>query len=132
VLSWSTGTTLPLPLTLPWKEAAQKIAWNMTGNILTYWNQELVYYFKNAFKEGQWLCVKIYYEIAFKFQLSNYFWSRGTQSVYWISFEQDDRGLISGREQSPAAHPVSYPMSTGGSLPGSKAAGAWNWPLTSI
>jgi hypothetical protein len=28
------------------------------------------------------------------------------------------------------AHPVSYPMGTGGSFPGSKVAGAWNWPLT--
>jgi hypothetical protein len=30
------------------------------------------------------------------------------------------------------AHPVSYPMGTRGSFPGSKAAGAWSWPLTSI
>jgi hypothetical protein len=30
------------------------------------------------------------------------------------------------------AHPVSYPMGTSGSFPGGKAAGAWNWPLTSI
>jgi hypothetical protein len=31
-----------------------------------------------------------------------------------------------------AAHPASYTMGTGGSFPGDKAAGAWNWPLTSI
>jgi hypothetical protein len=30
------------------------------------------------------------------------------------------------------AHPISYPMGTGGSFPGGKAAGAWSWPLTSI
>jgi hypothetical protein len=30
------------------------------------------------------------------------------------------------------AYPDSYPVSTGGSFPGSKAAGTWNWPLTSI
>jgi hypothetical protein len=30
------------------------------------------------------------------------------------------------------AHPVSYPMGTGGSFPGGKAAGAWSWPLTFI
>jgi hypothetical protein len=30
------------------------------------------------------------------------------------------------------AHPVCYPMGTRGSFPGSKAAGAWCWPLTSI
>jgi len=29
-------------------------------------------------------------------------------------------------------HPDSYPMGTRGSFPGSKAAGARNWPLTSI
>jgi len=29
-------------------------------------------------------------------------------------------------------HPASYPMGTGGSFPGDKAAGAWNWPYTSI
>jgi hypothetical protein len=29
-------------------------------------------------------------------------------------------------------HPASYPMSTRGYFPGGKAAGAWNWPLTSI
>jgi hypothetical protein len=30
------------------------------------------------------------------------------------------------------AHPASYPMGTRGSFPGGKAAGARNWPLTSI
>jgi len=30
------------------------------------------------------------------------------------------------------AHPASYPMSTRRSFPGSKAAGAWSWPLTSM
>jgi hypothetical protein len=29
------------------------------------------------------------------------------------------------------AHPASYPIGTGGSFPGGKAAGAWSWPLTS-
>jgi hypothetical protein len=29
------------------------------------------------------------------------------------------------------AHSVPYPMRTGGSFPGSKASGAWNWPLAS-
>jgi hypothetical protein len=29
------------------------------------------------------------------------------------------------------AHPASYPMGTGGSFPGSKAAGAWSCTLTS-
>jgi hypothetical protein len=30
------------------------------------------------------------------------------------------------------AHPVSNPIGTRGSFPGSKAAGVWSWPLTSI
>jgi hypothetical protein len=30
------------------------------------------------------------------------------------------------------AHPASYPMGTGGSFPGGKAARAWSWPLISI
>jgi hypothetical protein len=30
------------------------------------------------------------------------------------------------------AHPASYPMGTRDSFPGSKAAGAWSWPLTFI
>jgi hypothetical protein len=29
------------------------------------------------------------------------------------------------------AHPAPYPMGTGSSFPGDKAAGAWSWPLTS-
>jgi len=29
------------------------------------------------------------------------------------------------------AHPASYPMGMEGSIPGSKVAGAWNWPLPS-
>jgi hypothetical protein len=35
-------------------------------------------------------------------------------------------------QNGPGAHPASYPMSTRDSFPGSKAAGAWSWPLTSI
>jgi len=32
----------------------------------------------------------------------------------------------------PGAHQASYPMGTGSSFPGSKPAGTWSWPLTSI
>jgi len=35
-------------------------------------------------------------------------------------------------QNGSGAHPASYPMGTGGSSLGSKAAGAWSWPLTSI
>jgi len=30
------------------------------------------------------------------------------------------------------AHPASYPMATRSFFPAGKAAGAWNWPVTSI
>jgi len=35
-------------------------------------------------------------------------------------------------QMASGAHPASCPMCTGGSYPGSKAAGAWSWPLISI
>jgi hypothetical protein len=35
-------------------------------------------------------------------------------------------------QNGSGAHPASYPMGTRGSFFGGKAAGAWNWPLTSI
>jgi hypothetical protein len=35
-------------------------------------------------------------------------------------------------QNGSGAHPPSYPISTGGSFPGGKAAVAWSWPLTSI
>jgi len=39
--------------------------------------------------------------------------------------------LINSQNGS-GAHPASYPMGTWGSFLGGKAAGAWNWRLTSI
>jgi len=35
-------------------------------------------------------------------------------------------------QTDPRAHPASYPMVARGSHPKGKAAGAWNWLLTSI
>jgi hypothetical protein len=35
-------------------------------------------------------------------------------------------------QNGSGAHPASCPMGTRGSFPGRKAAGVWNWPLTSI
>jgi hypothetical protein len=62
-----------------------------------------------------------------------------------LGYGLDDRG---SRVQLPAgaktfslhhriqngswSHPASYPMGTRSYYPGDKAAGAWNWPLTSI
>jgi hypothetical protein len=33
-------------------------------------------------------------------------------------------------QNGSGAHPASYQMSTRGSFPGGKAAGAWSWPIT--
>jgi hypothetical protein len=35
-------------------------------------------------------------------------------------------------QNGSGAHPASYPTGTRGFFPGSKAAAAWSWPLTSI
>jgi hypothetical protein len=35
-------------------------------------------------------------------------------------------------QNGSGANPASYPMATSGSCPGSKATGAWSWPLNSI
>jgi hypothetical protein len=62
-----------------------------------------------------------------------------------ISYALDDRGstvrfpagpgnfsLHHHGQNGSRSHPVSYPMGTRCCFPGVKAAGAWNWPLTSI
>jgi len=36
------------------------------------------------------------------------------------------------RPTDSGAYPVSCPIGTGGSFAGSKAAGTWSWPLTSL
>jgi hypothetical protein len=48
--------------------------------------------------------------------------SRQEKKIFSLHSVQTDSG----------AHAASYPMDTGGSFPGGKAAGAWSWPLTSI
>jgi len=48
---------------------------------------------------------------------------------------RDNHRTFSFRHRSPAdseAHPSSYPVGTGGSFSGDKAAEAWSWPFTSI
>jgi hypothetical protein len=43
-----------------------------------------------------------------------------------------DFSLVQSLRTDSGAQPASYPMGTGGSFPGGKAAGACSWPLTSI
>jgi hypothetical protein len=74
-----------------------------------------------------------------------FFKSRDSSVGIALGYRLDDRG---SRVRFPAgagnfsvhhhiqngsgAHLASYPMGTRGFFPGSKAAGAWSWPLTSI
>jgi hypothetical protein len=62
----------------------------------------------------------------------------GIATSYWL----EDRGdwvwvpvglkiFLRDVQTRSGAHPATYPMGTGGSLPGSTASGAWSWLLTS-
>jgi hypothetical protein len=57
---------------------------------------------------------------------------RAGWSVVRIPAETGNLPLHHCIQTGSGAHPASYPMGTGGSFPGGKAAGAWGWPLTSI
>jgi hypothetical protein len=71
--------------------------------------------------------------------------SRDSSVSIALGYGMDDRGsrvrfparagnfsLHHRVQNGSGAHPASYPMGTGGSFLGDKAAGAWSWPLTSI
>jgi hypothetical protein len=71
--------------------------------------------------------------------------SRDSSVGIALGYGPDDRGsrvrfpagagnfsLHHSVQNGSGAHPASYPMGTGVSFPGGKAAGAWSWPLTSI
>jgi hypothetical protein len=71
--------------------------------------------------------------------------SRDSSVSIALGYGLDDRGSrvrfpagagnfsLHHRVQSGSgAHPASYPMGTGDSFSGGKAAGEWSWPLTSI
>jgi hypothetical protein len=72
-------------------------------------------------------------------------WVSGARIVQWYSTRLQV-GWSGGRVPAGAGnfslhhrvqtgsggHPASYPLGTRGSFPGGKAAGEWNWPLTSI
>jgi hypothetical protein len=83
-------------------------------------------------------------EAIFKqIKITNYHWeslfciatgygSDGGGIVVWFPEGEGDVSLLHSVRVDPGVHPASYPMRVGGYLPGSKAAGAWSWPLTSI
>jgi hypothetical protein len=71
--------------------------------------------------------------------------SRDSSVCIALDYGLDDRGsrvrfpagagnfsLHHSVQKGSGAHPASYPTKTRGFFPGSKAAGAWSWPLTSI
>jgi hypothetical protein len=49
-----------------------------------------------------------------------------------LSAEAENFSFFHRVQTGSEARPASYPMGTGGSFPGSKAAGASSWPLTSF
>jgi hypothetical protein len=53
-------------------------------------------------------------------------------SMVWFPTGAGNFSLHHRVQNGSGAHQASYPMGTGGSFPGSKAAGAWSWPLPSI
>jgi hypothetical protein len=71
--------------------------------------------------------------------------SRGSSVRIATGYELDDRGsgvqflagpgnffLLHRVQAGSGTHPTSYAMGTGGSFPGSKAAGEWSWPPASF
>jgi hypothetical protein len=52
----------------------------------------------------------------------------------WVIFPAGSRdfSLLHSVQTGSGSHPASYPMGTGGCLPGGKAVVAWSWPLTFI
>jgi hypothetical protein len=58
----------------------------------------------------------------------------GWKAGFWFPAEATDFCLLHSVQTASGTHPASWPMGTGDSFPGIKAAaaGAWSWPLTSI
>jgi hypothetical protein len=69
-------------------------------------------------------------------------WPVIAQSEEWLNYGLGDQVSIPGRGRDflsstprpdrSEVHPASYSMGTGDSFTGSKATGAWSWPLTDI
>jgi hypothetical protein len=58
---------------------------------------------------------------------------QATRSTARVPFPGvQDFSLLHTVKTASGAHQASYSMATGGSFPGSKEAGTWSWPLTSI
>jgi hypothetical protein len=49
--------------------------------------------------------------------------------VYFIGSWAGSFSLLQRVQNGSGAHPASYPVGTGGTFPGGKAAGVWSWPL---
>jgi hypothetical protein len=53
-------------------------------------------------------------------------------SRVWLPEGAGNFSLNHRVQNGSGAHPASYPMGTGDSFPGDKAAGTWNWSPTSV
>jgi hypothetical protein len=53
-------------------------------------------------------------------------------SKVWFPAGAGNLSLHHRVDTGSGAHPAFYPMGTGGSFHGGKAAGAWSWPLACI
>jgi hypothetical protein len=87
-----------------------------------------------------WLCMALHYTTSYCVMMS-----RDSLVCIATGYGLDDRmigvrfpvgagnfSLLPRVQTGSGTHPASYPLGTGGSFPGCKAAGAWSWPLTSI
>jgi hypothetical protein len=74
------------------------------------------------------LCSSIIWE-------TKYFTPIKQQAKLFVHFNRymgQDFSLLHRVQTSSGVHPASYPMGTGSSFPGGKAARTWGWPLISI
>jgi hypothetical protein len=90
-----------------------------------------------------YILLNIQHFVVIYFIIYDYRRSRDSSVGIATSYGLDDRGVgvrILGGQEFSLLHvvrtgsgdrPTSYPIGTGGSFSGSKAAGAWSWPFTS-
>jgi hypothetical protein len=134
-----------------------KIKIKSRGEVTNSWSYTLCHYMppwcdnktsclqiKHNFILKTWKSINIW-TLAFFFQYHNtcLHESRDTAVGIATGYKLDTKGsqfesrwrqefsLLHVVQTGYGVHPTSYPMGNGGSFPWGKAAGAWNWPLTS-
>jgi hypothetical protein len=66
--------------------------------------------------------------ILFKYFMITVTMARCAKIRVWFPVGAGNSSLWHSVQTGSEAHPASYPMGTGGSFPGGKAARAWSWP----